>query len=121
MNKIHIPIAAALLLAGCASTSTRSKTDYYGPQGQVVARELERTRRTTVGMKTEASRIEATMTRTNAVTLGDGTNSMTFSTQHGKVFGTQGFKTEGQPEVIKAAGDAVGTAAGAILKKAVAP
>jgi len=107
----------ALFSIGCANTSTTTTTDYFAG-GELVAKEKERTKRNTLFMRTEASRIDATMDRTNNVVY---TNGIVFSTGHKKSFGTQQIKTESQADAIKAAGSAVGNVVGEAGKAFIKP
>ncbi len=109
--------AVCLLAIGCASTSTTSTTDYY-QDSELIAQERERTRRNTLFMRTSASGIDATMTRTNSVTL---TNGARFTTSHRKNFGTTNLVTEAQADAIKATGEAIASSIAEALRKAASP
>lgn len=119
---LSVFVAAVTLLvmmatAGCANTSTVSETEYFSPAGDLLARERERTRRNTLAMKTEASRIDATMERTNRVSSG----GQSFESTSVKRFGTDAFKTEGQADVIKAFFSGIGEATAAFMSSGATP
>lgn len=106
---LHIlcAIAAALLLGGCKSITTRSDTVFFDAQGNKIATHTERTGSRGFFVKSESVKVQGTIEYTNT--------APGFTVTEVKNFGADKIGSQGDAESIGAAGTAVGN----VVKEAV--